>query len=505
MIRSVSLKNVELPINVYRIAVPTEEQRGAKAASLPEKHVGEDTHRVAVLPFANMSPDPNDEYFADGLTEEVISTLSGIPQLEVISRTSVMQYRKNPKPVAWVAKELHVGTILEGSVRKAGNSLRITVQMIDSSRDRHLWAETYDREFRDVFAVQSDIARKVTESMMTSLGKVRVETEKNPTVNMAAYSNYLRGISQAHDRPSAALDSIKFLQEAIKQDPDFAAAYAALGNTYVLFAGDYIAPGEAYSKAESLIEKALELEENSSDAHLAKGNLAMQHHLDWQLAEREFRSAISSNPSNALAHSWYSVLLRVMGKIEGALEEAWRAHGLDPLSTWSKNQLLECFLMKHDWKNGVSLAEEMARLEPEDTTQHLRLARVYFRAGRVRDAQRALRMALKANMRAFEKLELARTLALLGNSQEAHKMLLEIEGERPRQYYSHTRLASAYSMLGESERALELLEEGFEQDKFGFVLDCERFEFDPIRETPRFLSLQARLNKRGETADLGSR
>jgi TolB-like protein len=280
-LESRDLKGVKFAVDVYKVVMPWE--RHAKEAPEQERN------RIAVLPFANMSPDPNDEYFADGMTEELISTLSKLGQVEVISRTSVMQFKKNPKSIKEVSKELDVGTVLEGSVRKSGSRLRVTVQMIDTTKDRHVWAESYDRELQDVFAIQTEIARQVADSL-----RVHFVAKAAPlTSSMDAYALYLKGRAQA-SLVSGETErlALEYFQQALAKDPEFALGYSALANHYIAIAGDSLAPSEAFPKARAYTTKALELDSGLADAWVARGNLSFQFEWDLQASEAAFKKAI---------------------------------------------------------------------------------------------------------------------------------------------------------------------------------------------------------------------
>ena len=292
-----------------------------------------DTHRVAVLPFANYSPDAKDEYFADGITEEIISTVSGISGLSVISRTSVMGYKGTTKKVGQIGRELDVGSILEGSFRKAGNRIRITTQLIDVAGDSHLWAENYDRELDDVFAVQSDIARQIANALRVKiLPRDEAHIEKTPTQSPEAHDLYLKGRYHWNQRTKESLlKAIEEYQAAIKLDPDYALAYSGIADSYsVLGDHNYVPYAEAFSKCKEYALKAVERDEGSAEAHTSLA-VAMSQNRDSG-AEAEFEKAIELNPNYATAHQWHAILLLRTGRREAALQEALTAQKLDPLS-----------------------------------------------------------------------------------------------------------------------------------------------------------------------------
>jgi adenylate cyclase len=260
------LKNVRFSIDVYKIVMPWED---GSATGL--SHETPRSQRIAVLPLTNMSPDVSDEYFADGMTEEIISTLSKIEQAEVISRTSVMQYKKATKSIREVFKELNVGTILEGSVRKAGNRIRVAVQMIDAVRDRHLWAESYDRELEDVFAIQSDIARRVADALQSRMPRNRPSMVE-PTRDVEAYTMYLRAMQLHHENTEVSLrEAVALFEKAISRDPAFARAYAGLAHALCGLTVGYEDYTAYVKKAEAAARKSLELEPDSAGSACRSG------------------------------------------------------------------------------------------------------------------------------------------------------------------------------------------------------------------------------------------
>ena len=262
------LKNIEYPISVYRV-LPLRENSEITKISLDKK-------RIAVLPFLNISPDPNDAYFADGLTEELIARLSTISGFKVIARTSIMRFRGTTKSVGEIGKELKSGTVLEGSVRKAANRLRVTAQLIDATTEEHLWVQNYDRQLEDVFAIQTEVAQNVSDALETQLlREEREHIEKKPTGDIGAYTFYLKGRYYWNERSRAALEkAIKYFEEAIRRDPGFALAYAGLADSYIVLVDHgHLPPSEGYPKAKEAARKALELDETLAEAHTSLGNI----------------------------------------------------------------------------------------------------------------------------------------------------------------------------------------------------------------------------------------
>jgi adenylate cyclase len=328
-----SLKNVAGGVEVYRVSMPWDQEKEAAPPRL-------DKNRIAVLPFANISSDPNDEFLADGMTEEMISTASSIKGLTLIARTSVMRYKSPTKGIEEIGRELQVGTVLEGSIQKAGNKLRITAQLIDVESLGHLWVQRYDREMDDIFKIQDDIAGKIAEAL-----RVRFKATQEPVgkhaENIEAYTLYLKGRSlwNKWDR-EGVLGSLKLFQEAIKIDPYYARAYSGLADAYSVVAErtysiaaerDFVDRADTLVRAKQAAMKALELDDTLAEAHASLGGILRQE-LRYEEALREFRRAIELNPSYATAHRWFSACLGNMGRIEESTEEIEEARELDPLS-----------------------------------------------------------------------------------------------------------------------------------------------------------------------------
>ncbi|MGD0319959.1 MAG: adenylate/guanylate cyclase domain-containing protein [Nitrososphaerales archaeon] len=318
------LKNIAFQIDVYKLDLPWE------AGMRPEPEY--DKHRLAILPFASMSPDPNDEYFADGMTEELITAMSGLQGLQVIARTSVMNYKGQRTKLSTIGDELRVGTVLEGSVRKAGNRVRVSAQLIDVPTESHVWSDVYDRELDDIFAIQSDIAGKIAEALKVKLAPAR-ESGRKHAESIEAYTLYLKGRSLWNKRnKEGVLGSLKLFQEAIKINPDYARAYSGLADAYAVAVNrGFMDRADGLAKSKEAAMKALELDDTLAEAHASLGlNLNLDE--KYEEALRELRRAIELNPSYASAHHWHSNLLAEMGRAKEAMEEIERARELDPLS-----------------------------------------------------------------------------------------------------------------------------------------------------------------------------
>ena len=483
------LKGVEKPLVVYRLAVPGAEREPAlERTPLP---------RLAVLPLANIGPDTKDEYFADGLTEELISRLSHIRGLRVIARTSVAQYKGTEKPIAQIGAELGVTSVLEGSVRKAGDQLRISVQLIDVRTEEHRWAQTYDRKLENIFAIQAELAEQTANALkLEMLGSDRNAVRGRPTSNLAAYDLYLRGI-QASRRFSpgvgrhlqAGPDAAPYFEGAVGQDPNFSAAHSALANHLLAVGGVTRESREAFSRARRHVDRALEIDPRSSDAHTARGNLLMQVDFDWPSAEVELREALDLNPNNSAAHFWYRSLLTVLQRYPEAKDQLEAGFELDPLWFLAKRQGVTLLALSGDWDEAVRLAEGLVENVHGDPRSELEsldlLAWVYAYVGRPLDAQHVDRKAPRPRD-PDSRLARAVFLAWLGRHRGISGCLDAWERKARSEYMSPLHVVQAYALLGQTEKALARLEEDLQQGESYLWAHYQSPYFDSIRDHPKF-------------------
>jgi len=375
---SVQLKNVDLPVAVYRINLSSQGPPGARSDG--------QSKRLAVLPFVNISPDSNDEYFADGLTEELISRLSDLKGLKVISRTSVMSYKKKDKKVSEIAKELDVGSIIEGSVRKSGNRIRITVQLIDARTEEHLWSSNYDSNLDDIFAIQSDVASKVAASL--SAGFFSRET-RNDTRDIEAYTLYLRALQLSYETTEVSMkETIALLERAISKDPKFARAYAALtGAWHTLAVSGYEDFAESRKKAEAAALRALELDSQLAEAHSAMAGVhSMFDRFDAALVEAE--AAIRINPNLSEAYLSLGVLDAITRTPIDALAMFRRAYELDPLSPGAGEMLTSLAAWTGDDGEARDVLARLRELNPRDAKLYLFAADYYMEKRELGEAQK---------------------------------------------------------------------------------------------------------------------
>jgi adenylate cyclase len=485
------LKNVSIPVEVYRLEL---EIVGGK----PPPPAEPDSRRLAVLPLVNMSPDPNDEYFADGMTEELISTISNIQGIDVISRTSVMRYKKNPRPVKDVVRELGAGTVLEGSVRKAGNKLRVTVQMIDARRDRHIWGESYDREFEDVFEIQTGIAKQVADALRVRVTpKTSEMMEERSGTDAGAYTQYLKGRFHWNRR---GLDDIKraieCFQKAVSDDPRFALGYVGLGDCYQVLRTRFGLDIEENSKkTKEVIARALELDPGLAEAHATRG-VAMLFDFDMRGAENELRRATELKPGYASAHQWYSQVFIAQQKWEEARVHIDKAAELDPFS--HVICLVHTFLyeVQRDYASGLELAKRAVELNPDDPSSHFELAFLYGK----------LKMSSEARLAAGTGVRLAKAtaphadqgaramLAYLDNDREAVRDILPELKEHVGETFTAIRfIADLHFYLGEDDEGFAWLERSWTEKEFDLIyLKSDEF-LDRVRGDSRYMALLGRL------------
>jgi adenylate cyclase len=319
------LKNVEGLIEIHKVVMPWETPSPGSDYS--------DVHRLAVMPLVNTSPDPNDSYFADGLTQELISTISSLGKLRVISRTSVMAYKNTTKKLSDIARELGVGTVLEGSVRKVGNRVRVSVELIDAKTDEHMWVSSYDRQLDDVFSIQSEIARQVASSLSIGIRAVEDDRLTKKTSSAEAYQDYLRGQHHLMNTTELSLrKAVEYFSSAVFKDTDFAQAYSGLAKSYYILGNQSLIPyDEAYELARSSVTKALQIDGELASAHAILGSLLLDHDWEFESALKELRNAVELNPSDSEAHLEYSRCLSSLGRMEEAIRHAEAAASTNPL------------------------------------------------------------------------------------------------------------------------------------------------------------------------------
>lgn len=483
-----SLKNVVRPVVVYKISMPWQ------ARGEPEAY---DTLRVAVLPFLNISPDPNDEYFADGLTEELIDRLCQLRALEVIARTSVMNYKKKEKNVVEIGKELRAGSLVEGSVRKAGDRIRVTAQLINSNNQAHLWSSRYDRQLDDVFAVQTDIAERVADALRVQLlPSEREAVESKATDSNEAHTLFLKGRYFFSERTRNGTDTaVNYFREAINRDPSFALPHASLADCYLIY-DDYgwKSPSECYSNAMAQAKKAIELDPRLAEPHAALGMQVATHDYDWNRALAEFKLALELNPSYATAYHWRSLMFRYLRKFNESYEDINRASHLDPLSKVIGLNVGEVLLGKGKISESIQQFKIVIEANSDYAYAHRDLGWAYYLASRQGEALDEMRKAVSLSEEdSFHKAGLAYLLGLLGMRDEAAKIATDLEALSRQAYVSKVVVGLASLGGGRIEEGYAYLEMACDE-RTENLLDLAWVPWmEPMRKDPRWAAIEKRF------------
>jgi len=487
------LKNVQMPAVVYRVLPATDGTKLTKSDALEPR-------RVAALPLAMLSSDHQDEYFADGLTEEIINTLSSIPGLNVIARTSVMKYKQANKSVSEIGRELKVGTILEGSVRKARSRLRITIQLIDVGSEAPIWAQKYDRELEDVFKIQTDIAERVAEALKVQLlRESKTLIQQKAPEDIEAYVLYLRGRYYWSRRTKEDLEkAIAYFGEAIRKDPDYALAHAGMADCYTLMGRHlYLPADDAFSKARDYSNRALELNDNLAEAHTSLAAVLMNYDWDWDAAEEQFRHAIHLNPNYATAHYWHSVLLQTKGRLQESIAAAEKAQVLDPLSPVIGMGVAQTYLFSEQYDKGIAECRKYLEMNPNFVVAHDFLIHLYVHNGSFEKATSEAQKLVDISERNAEAMaHVAYVHAASGKTEEAKKLLeasIADPNADPRLGYSNpTIFITVYSILGDLDSGFLWAEKALESGKISFPTLRFSPDLKNFRTDPRYNSLLAK-------------
>jgi len=457
---------------------------------------------LAVLPLENLSGDASQNYFADGMTDELITDLAQISALRVISRTSVMAYKGARKPLPQIARELNVDAVVEGTVLRSGDQVRITAQLIEASTDKHLWSQSYEGELRDTLALQSRVASAIADQIRINLTPREQAALKNvKVVNPEAYESYLKGRYFWNKRTADGLKAaLAYFEQAIEEDPKYAKAYSGLSDTYALL-GDWqyavMTPKEAFPEAKAAAIHALELDNTLGEAH---NSLAfVLDGFDWDLdaGGREFQRAIELNPGYATAHHWYAWHLTLLGRFDEALAEMRKAENLDPLSLIINADLAELLGLAHSYDDSIIRQSlKTIEMDPNFALAHNQLAQAYLQKHMYAEAVAELQKAVELSRDSPTCIaNLARAYVASGKREEAVKLLNTLKKRSTTGYSNASEIAMIYASLGDTDQAMNWLEKGFEE-RFnpGVLL---RPGFDPLRSDPRFQNLLRRIGLPG--------
>ena len=456
---------------------------------------------LAVLPLENLSGDASQNYFSDGMTDELITDLAQISALRVISRTSVMVYKGARKPLPEIARELNVDAVVEGTVLRAGDQVRITAQLIDASTDKHIWSQSYQGELRDTLALQDRVARSIAEQIKINVTPQEQAALKSVrVVNPEAYESYLKGRYFWNKRtPDGLRVALAYFNQAVEEDPNYAQAYSGLADTYALL-GDWqyavMTPMQAYPKAKAAAIRAVELDSALGEAH---NSLAfVLEGFDWDLDSggKEFRRAIELNPGYATAHHWYAWHLGLLGRYDEALAELRKAESVDPLSLIIKADLAELLVLAHSYDESIRQSRKTIEMDPNFAMAHNQLGQAYLQQHMYKEATVELQKAVQLSAGSPTCIaNLARAYALSGQRNAAVKLLSDLKTSSTPGYSHASEIAVIYVSLGDTDEAMNWLEKGYaERFNPGVLI---RPGFDPLRSDPRFQSLVHRVGLPG--------
>jgi len=453
---------------------------------------------IAVLPFDNLSRDPDNAYFTEGVQDEIITRLAKVADLKVISRTSTQHFKSAPENLRDISKQLGVANIVEGSVQKAGDQVRVNVQLINALTDEHIWAEIYDRKLTDIFAVESDIAKTIADALQAKLtGSEKNSIAKAPTTNPEAYELYLKGRFFWNKRSGVDLrKAIDYFNQAIAKDPNYALAYVGLADSYGLlrFYGG-ASPAESVVPAEAAAKKALELDDSLAEAHASLGLIATEE-LEVNRGVNELERAIQLNPNYATAHHWLGLALATLRQSDRSIGELKRALELDPLSMIINADLSIIYLYARRYDAAEAQARKTLEIDSRSFVAHYYLGAALQLTSRLKQAIPEFQKAVELNNDPYSIAMLAQAYARNGQTDEARKLLAHLNEMAKSAEVPEYALALAYTSLGEKERAVEALEHGFAEGNksYLFLLPGDPF-LDDLRGDPRFEALVQNITR----------
>ena len=460
------------------------------------KPVDASIHSLAVLPLSNLSGDPSEEFFSDGMTDQLITDLAKVGSLRVISRTSVMKYEGTRKSLPEIARELNVDAIVEGSVIRSGQRVRVTAQLLEARTDRHIWAETYDRDRGDVLKLQGEVAgaiaqqvrAQITPAQQNQIGRAR-------TVNPAAYDAYIQGrlyFTTEFTKPDSLMKAQHLFEESIQEDPDFGLAYAGLADTYVYLAfTGAMQKDEAYRSAKKALAKALELDDTIGEAYDTLGVLSWVFDWDWDAADRAFSRAIALAPSYSCAHEDRAIFLAFLGRRSEALAEIAKIDQLDTSFSSAQSES-ETYSELLDYSDLIEASKRGLILDPKDSSQHYYLGAGYEGTGRLQEAIAEYQKAMDTSDDPRPAVALAHAWAASGEKGKAEKMLRDLE-HNAKAIASPYTMATIFAGLGENDRALESLKKACVEKSLGASWIRSDFLLDSLRSDPRFQDLLRRI------------
>jgi TolB-like protein/DNA-binding winged helix-turn-helix (wHTH) protein/thioredoxin-like negative regulator of GroEL len=482
-----------LALLVLSIALWLARTAGAPASAAPR------LNSIAVLPLDNLSGDPSEEFFADGMTDQLITDLAKVGSLRVISRTSVLQYKGTKKRLPEIAKELHVDAIVEGSVIRSGGRVRVTAQLLEASTDHHLWADTYDGDIGDVLKLQGEVAGAIAQQISAKLtSQQQAQLRQATAVDPAAYDAYLKGrlyFTTEFTKPDSLKKAQHLFEEAIQKDPNFALAYAGLADTYVYLAFTGVLQKDpAYRSAKEALAKATQLDDTIGEAHDTLGVLSWQFDWDRDAAEREFNRAIALAPSYSCAHEDRAIFLASVGRRSEALAEIAKIDQLD-YGFSSASAESQTYYALRDYPALIEASKRGLLLDPKDSGQHYFLGVGYEGTGELQKAISEYQQALQLSDGSLTPaVALAHAYSAAGKKAEADKILRDLERKAKHTPASPYTMATIYAGLGENDKAFALLEKAYSEKSLDFVLPLQSdLLLDHLRLDPRFQIMLHRI------------
>jgi len=453
---------------------------------------------LAVLPLENLSGDPEEEYFADGMTEALISEVGQIGALRVISRQSVMRYKGTDKPLPQIARELNVDAVVEGSVLRSGDRVRVTAQLIGALPERHLWARSYERDLRDILALQGEVAQAIAREVQVKLTpQEQARLARARPLHPEAHDAYLKGRYFWNMRNENALRrGLQYFQQAIETDPNYAVAYAGLADSYTILADNkFSPPEECYPKARVAALKALEIDDSLAEAHVSLAHILRGYDWDWSGAAREYQRGIELNPGYATAHHWYAMFLSAMGRHAEAITQIRKARELDPLSIRINANVGYVLYFAREYDQAVEELRKALELDPNDIASHAYLGLVYSQKAMHQEAIAASRRAHQLSVgRGAPPLYHAYAYGVGGKRGEALKMLAELQNPSRQSHLPPVLVAAVHAGLGDKQEALTWLEKAYAERAADLVMLKVDPMFDPLRSDSRFRDLLRRMN-----------
>jgi TolB-like protein/Tfp pilus assembly protein PilF len=455
---------------------------------------------LIVLPLENLSGDKDQDYFADGMTDELIANLAKIRSLRVISRSTAMAYKGTRKPLSQIAKELSVDAVVEGTVLRVGNRIRITAELVQVSTDQHLWADTYESQMEDVLTLQNRVSSAIVSEIRINLTPEEEERlAKTPAVAPEAYENYLKGRYYWNKRSDENLTkAIAYFEQATHEDPQYALAYAGLSDCYAIISAEIFGTmpaAEAAPKAKASALRSLQIDPSMAEAETSLATVKFNYDWDWAGAEEGFRQAIQHNPSYATAYQRYSLYLIAMGRFEDSFEQINKARDLDPLSISINFSLGWRLYLARQYDRAIQQLRNTSEMDPTYELPHLVLGMSYAQKGDFKAAIAELRQAVElSHGTPLTVSALANAYARSGDRTDAEKLLAQLSVASASRYVSPYYLALGYVGLGDDETALDWLEKAFNDRSNGLVFMKVEPALDNLRRNPRFLALQHKLD-----------